>query len=184
MDYDDLIKKILTEIDNETFDPAESFPELKREKILNVIRDCEKLGYLSHSTSTTQPLVMVYYQGFDLHPTTYVTRAGRYFIDGKENSPNPTTLYNIGSVSGSNFGDHGSVTINYGASISDIQSFIEANVIADDKAEATELVNTLEKEPITPGLLQRFDKLLVKYPGLAKASGQFLLSVATGHLTN
>ncbi|EDP68589.1 hypothetical protein CAT7_04964 [Carnobacterium sp. AT7] len=182
MSYDDLIKSILSEIDNDGFIPETSFPELKRDKLVNALRDCEQLGYLSHSSRSAQPLIITYYDGFDLHPTTYVTRAGKQFIEGKENSSTPTHQYNIQSVSGANFGENGSVTINYGASLSDIQTFIESTVDIDDKSEANELVNTLEKEPITPGLLKRFDNLLVKYPGLAKASGQVLLSIATGQL--
>lgn len=180
MNYDDGLKHLLTEIDNDSFEENNILPELGRDKVMRMLYDCEKQGFISHSSSK-QKLVTGFMDGnFMLHPTTYVTRQGRHFLEGKENSSTPTNQYNIHSVSGANFGDHGSITINYGASISDIQSFIESNIAPEDKAEATELVNTLEKNPITPGILKRFDNVLVKYPGLSQATGQFLLSVFTG----
>lgn len=184
MSYDENLRHLLTAIDNESFDENNILPDFSRDKVMRMLNDCENQGFISHA-STKQKIVIGFMDGnFMLQPTTYVTRQGRQFIEGKENPPTPTHQYNIQSVSGANFGENGSVTINHGASLSDIQTFIESTVDVDDKSEATELVNTLEKEPITPGLLKRFDNLLVKYPGLAKASGQFLLSIATGQFPN
>lgn len=182
MSYDENLRHLLTAIENENFDENNILPELSRDKVMRMLNDCENQGFISHA-STKQKIVMGLMNGsFALQPSTYVTLQGRQFIEGKENSPTPTHQYNIHNVSGANFGEHGSVTINYGASLSDIQSFIESDIIASDRPAAAALVDTLEKEPITPGLLKRFDKLLVKYPGLAQASGQVLLSIATGQL--
>ena len=184
MTYSEDLKHLLIEIDNESFDENNIFPELRRDRVMKMLNDCKNQGFISH-TSSKQNIVTGYMDGgFSLHPTTYVTMQGKQFVEGKDNTPAPSHQYNIGTVQGSHFGDHGTITNNYGASISEINSLIETITDPADKEEAVQLVEILDaKEPLKPGLLKKFDTLLGKYPQLASTVGKLLLSFATGFIT-
>lgn len=183
MTYSEDLKHLLIEIDNESFDENNIFPELRRDKIMKMLNDCENQGFISHSSSNQKIVIGFMGGGFILHPTTYITRQGKKFIEGEQDSPAPSHQYNIGTVHGSNFGDHGTITNNYGASISEINSLIKSITDPTDKEEAVQLVEILDaKEPLKPGLLKKFDTLLGKYPELANTVAKLLLSFATGFI--
>lgn len=186
MDYDGMMKQVLSEIDNGTLPLGTSLNYSNASELMNIINDCETEGFLAQRSSKQKLVTGFLGGGFMIHPTAYITRKGRQFLEGKtsETIENTSvgTQYNFhGNISGSNFGDHGTVTINYGASISDVKSLMASIPDLKDKEEAAQLVEIIEaKEPIKPGLLGRFDTLLGKYPHFADTLGKLLLSYATG----
>lgn len=183
MNYDELMKFLLKDLDTDfdfnDFPKNSALKELDEQRIVNMLRDAEQEGYISHS-SRKQELVTVHYDGFLVHPTTYVTSKGRKFIEGKLSDTSSSVNYHIGSVSNSNVGNYGTVN-NYGISFADLKAVIDGEISNEsDKKEANELVDIIEKEPIKPNLLTRFDGLLKKYPNIAEATAKTLLTLATG----
>ncbi|HGM4028860.1 TPA: hypothetical protein ACKPC4_000513 [Listeria monocytogenes] len=181
--YDGQIKKVLTEIRDKHFHEDNSFPELSRSDLMDLLNDCEYQGYLSYK-SQKQKLIIPYMNGgFALHPSAFVTRNGRNFIEkGDESIVMPTHQFNINNVYGSSFGDNNSVT-NYFSNITieDLKPLVESIEDHTDKKEGTELIKTLETEDIKPGLLNRFDKLVGKYPKIAELVSKIIIATVFGN---
>ncbi|MEN0783682.1 hypothetical protein AAHR23_05765 [Listeria monocytogenes] len=183
LEYDNQIKKVLTEIRNKNFNEDNSFPELSRSYLMDLLNDCEYQGYLSHK-SQKQNLITPYMNGgFALHPSAFVTRDGRNFIEnGNEPSLKSMTQFNIQNVNGSSFGDNSSVTNNYSKfTIEDLKKFVENIDNTTDKKEGENLIRTLEVEDIKPNLLKRFDKLLGKYPNLVEITSGIIMRFIVGN---
>lgn len=163
MNYDKEIKEIIKCIDNDNFDPENTLPKINRARLKKLIRICEQEEYISHKSTKNQKLLLVYYEGFDLHPTTFVTKKGFDFLEGK--SEQPTQQFNIHNSSGFNIGDYGLVN-NYNSDIplEDLKSYLNENVVLDDKAEYDELIDTLESGNLKPGVLNKFESFITKYP--------------------
>lgn len=181
MSYDDDLKLLLNDIDEGQFDEASSLPSISRDKLINMLHDCEEQNFLSHKSSKQKLVTGFMGGGFMLDPSAFVTRKGRQFLEGKENASDFKNQFNINNVSGSNFGDHGTINNTYGSSISEIQALIAQITNTEDKQEGHELVTVLEtKEPLKPGILKRFNTFLGNYSNIADSVGKFLLSIATG----
>ncbi|EAF2484425.1 hypothetical protein CV787_02540 [Listeria monocytogenes] len=181
--YDDQIKKVLTEIRDKHFHEDNSFPELSRSDLMDLLNDCEYQGYLSYKSQKKKLISPDMDEGFSLHPSAFVTRDGRNFIEkGDESIIMPTHQVNIKNVYGSSFGDNNSVT-NYFSNITieDLKPLVESIEDPTDKKEGTELIKTLETEDIKPGFLNRFDKLVGKYPKIAELVSKIIISTVFGN---
>ncbi|EDN7323718.1 hypothetical protein FHK07_12085 [Listeria monocytogenes] len=177
LSYDDQMKIVLSDIRDKKFVEEKILPELSRDDVADLINDCQQQGFISH-TSLKQPLLTRYnHGGFLIHPTTFITRDGRKFIEEGDKSPsNTNNHYSIQTVYGAYFGNNGSVTNNFsGISIDDLKSFIDTISDSNDKEEGHQLVKTLETEEIKPGLLKRFDNLVGKYPNLSDLVGKIMM---------
>lgn len=181
MSYDDDLKQLLVEIDTDNFKESSSLPNLSRTALVNLIRGAEEEGFLSHSVNTTQPLLSVFHEGFLLHPTAYVPRKGKKFIEGEDRNISQQNV-TIGSVHGSNIGNHGIVN-NYMSEnpILDLKDYISTLQDSKDKSEASEMLSTLESQELKPGMLSRFDTVIGKYPEITKLVGNVLtVALVTG----
>ncbi|QQU18442.1 hypothetical protein I6I78_09260 [Enterococcus casseliflavus] len=184
MDYDELMKLLLKEVDSNL--NSDDFPEnpylkdLGEQKFINMLHDAQSEGYLSTRSYKDGIVTLFMGGGFLVNSTTYLTSKGRKFIEGKLSDTNSSVNYHIGSVSHSNVGNYGTVN-NYGISFADLKAVIDGEISNEsDKKEADALVEIIEKEPIKPNLLTRFDGLLKKYPNIAEATAKALLTLATG----
>ena len=184
MSYDDDLKLLLNDIDDGKFDEGSFLPSISRDKLINMLHDCEEQGFLSHKSSKQKLVTGFMDGGFMLHQSAFVTRKGRQFLEGKENNSDFKNQFNINNATGSNFGDYGTVNNKYGSSISEIQALISQITNSEDKQEAQELVTVLEnEEPLKPGTLKKFDSFLGNYTNIADSVGKFLLSIATGFIS-
>ncbi len=181
--YDNQIKNVLTEIRDRVFNEDNSFPELSRSDLMDLLNDCEYQGYLSHKSQKQNLITPYMNEDFALHPSAFVTRDGRNFIEnGDEPLLKPTTQFNIQNVNGSSFGDNSPITNNYSKfTIEDLKKFVENIDDTADKKEGEDLIRTLESEDIKPGLLNRFDKLVGKYPNIAELVSKIIMTTVFGN---
>lgn len=181
MSYDDKMRSVLKKIDSGEIPKSAGLSLDNGQEIIEIIKECENEGFLSHSSHKQKLVETFYNHEFMLHPSTRITRRGYNFIEGKEDNIAPTQNFTIGEVHSSHIGNYGTVN-NYLSEnpIEDLKDYINEIQDPNDKATAEELVTTLETEEIKPGLLKRFDTLIGKYDNIAKLVG----TVATTILMN
>lgn len=183
MDIETKIKKVLVAVKEGRFDERTTLPKEDREELKRVILMCEDDNFISHRSSK-QKLVQVFMgDGFILHPTAYVTRAGEQFLEGFDrNEPQSSTVFNIEKVEGSALGNYNTVNNYSEQPLEDLTEFVKT-LEGDSKNQGEELIDTLEKEEPKPGYLSKFDNLLTKYPNIVDLISSFLTSFAVAHIS-
>lgn len=91
-----------------------------------------------------------------------------------------TNVFNVQSAYGSIFGNQGSATINYDASISELKAMVSADASAD-KADMERIISLLEMivdGQISPskGILAKFSSIMERHSWLANAVASTILS--------
>ncbi|MEK5106535.1 hypothetical protein MHI57_07165 [Cytobacillus sp. FSL K6-0129] len=175
MSYDDQIKLLLERIKNDSL-TKEPLPGMNDEQYFSLVEDCHQNGYIS--TSMKQIVFRSKGGGF-LADGISLTKKGHDFLNGKENLPTIGQQFNVGTANGSSFGNHGTVTNNYGISFEDLMILIDREIEPPDKATAIEIVETVQEQELNPGLLEKFDDFLKKYPNLASSISGFIMGILT-----
>ena len=179
MNIDEKIKEVLTSIRDGNFNPKTILPDESREEVKRVLDVSEKDNFLSHSSRQQQPLVTkMGFNGFMLHPTTFVTRAGEHFLEGFDrNEPKSSTVFNIGKVENSALGNYNTVNNYSEQPLEDLVEFVKSLKEDDDKEQGEKLIDTLRKDKIQKGYLSKFDGFLNKYPKTVDLISSFLTSL-------
>jgi len=174
MSYDDQIKLLLERIKNDSL-TNEPLKGMNDEQFGSFIEQCEANDYISFSPT---PAVVISKTNVNiLTENIYLTKKGHDFLDGKKEQP--IQQFNIDTVTNSYLGNNGSVTNNFGMSFEYLMSFIEHGIEPQDKDEAKEIIETVQKTELTPGLLKRFDSFLGKYPNFTSSIGMVIVDILT-----
>lgn len=184
MNTDEKIKVVLEEIDDGTFNVGNTLPNETRLELKKILLMSARDGFIDHE-STNQQLVINYKDGFDLHPTTYVTRQGRQFLEDYDRTKTQSNqTFNIESVSNSAIGNYNTVNNYSETPIQDLEKIVESLSDEDEtKEQGKELVETLKKEDIKPGYLSKFEKFFQKHPKTVDLISSFLTSMAVASIS-
>lgn len=185
MNTDDKIKIVLGEIQNGTFDAGKTLPSETREELKKVILMSEREGFVAHESTKQKLLISFMDGGFDISPSTFLTRAGRQFLEDYDRTKSQESqVFNIESVDNSAIGNYNTVNNYSEKPIEDLEIFIKSLSNEDEtKEQGKELIETLKNEEITPGYLSKFEQLLQKHPKTVELISSFLTSVAVASIT-
>lgn len=167
MNYENKIRRILTEIDNNEFGHI-ALVSSYGYALQSILKDLEKNGLIiiSNPRSLTSG---------PFNDSYILTIKGWEFLNGKSITGRKSMNITITDSHGFNIGDNN--VVNY-SSIDEIETYIQHNIKdIEDLNEAQELLKTLRAKKVEKNYLKRFDDLIKKYPELFNLVLKFIGSI-------